>query len=384
MTTTKTTTTTIKGRARRLSRLVLFATLTILLVVVVVVIIINVTKPTTSHDNVKQGVLFSVVAAAETLSAERQQQRQRQQDPPLIPTITIGVDVHGLPVKLPLLGAGTWQYNDTVAYSSVCQALQAGYTLVDTAFGYHNQRGVGKDLKDCHTGKNRADLFVLTKVPGGLTEQETLAHMAQNLFALNVEFVDHVMVHYPADWDEQYASKQMRQAQWRALEQIYYAGKARSIGVSHYCPQHLNDIMEIATVKPSINQVEYHVGSGDVDHVRDYCRQYGIAFMSFSPLCGPCKLQNPARDSLVSGSFVSNIAKRYNKTAAQVALRFIVQQALSMAENNTMAGVIPKSNSITHIKENMDIFAWSLTDDDMQLLHAAQQPQAEEGDCDVP
>ena len=299
-----------------------------------------------------------------------------------IPTITIGTDVHGWPVRLPLLGAGTWQYNDTTAYDSVCQALQTGYTLVDTAFGYRNQRGVGRALRNCYHGK-RGNLFLLTKVPGGLTQAETLAHMAQDLFALNVEFVDHVMLHFPADWDgTTMASKEIRQAQWQALEQIYYAGKARSIGVSHYCTRHLQDILEIATVMPSINQVEYHVGSGDIDHVRNYCRQQGIAFMSFSPLCGPCQLQNPQRDSLVTGTVVTDIGQRYNKTGAQVALRFIVQQALH--ENGTMAGVIPKSNNPAHIAANMDIFDWTLSDNDMELLLAAKQPAAQAGDCDVP
>ena len=140
--------------------------------------------------------------------------------------------------------------------------------------------------------------------------------------------------------------------------------------------------MEIATVKPSINQVEYHIGSGDVDNVRDYCRQHGIAFMSFSPLCGPCDLAHPERDSLVHGTFVTSIAQQYNKTAAQVALRFIVQQAL--AENNTMAGVIPKSNNPQHLQQNLDIFDFVLSDADMQKLHQATQPAAEEGDCAVP
>ena len=115
--------------------------------------------------------------------------------------------------------------------------------------------------------------------------------------------------------------------------------------------------------------------------LKDFCRRHGIAFMSFSPLCGPCQLASPG-DSLITGDLTTGIGRRYNKTGAQVALRFIVQQAL--AENGTMAGVIPKSNNPVHVAQNRDIFGWTLSDDDMQTLHAAQQPAAEAGDCDVP
>ena len=102
----------------------------------------------------------------------------------------------------------------------------------------------------------------------------------------------------------------MRQEEWLALESIYKTGAVRSIGVSHYCSQHIDDILEVATVMPTVNQVEYHVGSGDVDHVMEKCRENKIWFMSFSPLCGPCHYK-PA-DSLIDGDLVTSIAEKYN------------------------------------------------------------------------
>lgn len=290
----------------------------------------------------------------------------------------IGVDVHGLPVVLPLVGAGTWQYNDTIAYQSLCKSFGAGYHLVDTALGYKNQKGVGKAIRDCWQGR-RQDLFVMTKVPGGLSGRETRAAHHQNMFELDLEYVDHLMVHYPADWEATKASKAHRQDEWRALEEIYYSGKARSIGVSHYCTQHIEDILEIATVPISVNQIEYHVGSQDVDTVIDTCTKNNITFMPFSPLCGPCEFQ--PEDSLISGQLVSSIGKQYNKTGSQVALRFIVQQALE--PGNPMGAVIPKSNNIDHIKSNMDLFDFELSTSDMSKLRQATQPAAEKGDCDV-
>jgi diketogulonate reductase-like aldo/keto reductase len=296
-----------------------------------------------------------------------------------IPAKKIGIDVHGLAVMMPLVGAGTWQYNDTIAYQSLCKAFSAGITFVDTAFGYGNQKGVGKAIRDCYQGK-REDLFVMTKIPGGLHRGQVHAAHHQNMFDLNLEYVDHLMTHFPSDWDEKVASKEARQEEWRALEEIYYTGKARSIGVSHYCPRHLADILEIATVPPSVNQVEYHVGSGDVDGVMDTCQQHNVTFMSFSPLCGPCQYEG--KDSLINGDLVSDIASKHGVTGAQVSLRFIVQQALQ--EGSPVGGVIPKSNNLQHIKSNMDLFSFALTDGEMKRLHSATEPKAEVGDCDVP
>jgi len=328
-----------------------------------------------------QGVLLATAAAATAVGL----QRAPRTTPPsnnntTIPVRRIGFDVHGLPVDMPLVGAGTWQYNDTVAYQSLCQAFSAGITFVDTALGYGNQNGVGKAIRDCYQGR-RDDLFVMTKVPGGLTFMETLGSHHQNMFELNLEYVDHLMVHFPADWELLKASKEMRQEEWRALEEIWYTGKARSIGVSHYCTQHIADILEIATVPISVNQVEYHVGSQDVDNVMETCRQHNITFMSFSPLCGPCKIDDP-KDSLITGELVTTIGKKYGVSGSQVSLRFIVQQALQ--EDSFIGGVIPKSNNLDHIRQNLDIFSFELSDDDMQLLHEATKPEAEGGDCDVP
>ena len=295
-----------------------------------------------------------------------------------IQSITIGIDVDGLAVEMPLLGAGTWQYNDTIAYQSVCQAFEAGYTFVDTAFGYGNQKGVGLAIRDCWKG-TREQLFVMTKIPGGLNSSQVYAAHQQNLMLLGLDYVDHLMTHFPADWAATKASPKSRQQEWLALEKLYESGQARSIGISHYCPRHIDDILEVATVKPSINQVEYHVGSQDIDGVIEKCEQEGIYFMSFSPLCGPCQYE--PQDSLISGTLVSEIGKNYDKSGSQVSLRFIVQQAL---QGKHAGGVIPKSNTMKHIRSNMEIFDFKLSENDMARLQAATKPQAEAGDCNVP
>jgi diketogulonate reductase-like aldo/keto reductase len=298
-----------------------------------------------------------------------------------IPNITIGYDVFGKSVYMPLIGAGTWQYNDTIAYQSVCQAFEAGYTMVDTAFGYGNERGIGMAIQDCWKHP-RSELFVMTKIPGGLSTDQVSAAHKQNLMLLGLKYVDHLMTHFPSDWQATNASPQARQEEWLALEQIYFSGQARTIGISHYCSQHIYDVLEVATVVPTINQVEYHVGSQDVDNVIETCQKEGITFMSFSPLCGPCANNIPPEDSLLTGKLVSEIGAKYGKVGSQVSLRFIVQQALS--GKSLMGGVIPKSNNMTHIKSNLDIFNFELSDIDMARLHAAVKPSAEPGDCSIP
>jgi 2,5-diketo-D-gluconate reductase A len=308
--------------------------------------------------------------AAVSASSIRQSEETKND---AIPTITIGFDVHGDPVDMPLVGAGTWQYNDTMAYQSLCAAFSVGYNFVDTAFGYHNEDGVGKAIRDCWE-KPREELFVMTKIPGGLNTQQVYAAHKQNLMQLGLDYVDHLMVHFPADWNEEHASPELRQEGWLSLEKIYKSGEARSIGISHYCRQHIHDIIDVATVLPSINQVEYHVGSQDIDNVRETCKVYGITFMSFSPLCGPCKYE--AEDSLINGNLVTEIASHYKDVSgSQVALRYIAQQGIP---------VIPKSHSKEHLASNFDIFGFELSDEDMQQLAAATQPAAEGGDCDVP
>jgi diketogulonate reductase-like aldo/keto reductase len=229
--------------------------------------------------------------------------------------------------------------------------------------------------------------IIRTKIPGGLTHQQALGAHHQNMFELNLEYVDHLMIHYPADWGAtpEASNKARRQEEWQALEDISYSGKARSIGISHYCTSHISDIMEIATVTPSINQVEYHVGSQDVDSVMDTCRQYGITFISFSPLCGPCQYQDEKRDSLINGNLVTEIGKKHGVSGSQVSLRFIVQQALEEDDDSSVMGaVIPKSNNMEHIRSNMDLFSFQLDDDDMDRLRKATKPEAEGGDCNVP
>jgi len=275
-------------------------------------------------------------------------------------------------VEMPLVGIGTWLYNSTVARAAVSEALKMGYTHIDTALGYENQVGVGAAITYALGAGTiaRKDLFVVSKIPGGLNSTSTAAALALSLEQLFPGdpggYVDLMLTHFPATWSGE-GGKKVRQEEWRALEAFVRAGKARAIGISHYCRRHLDDILEIATIHPAVNQVQYHVGmgtaGGNATDDMAYMRSKGVTFEGFSPLCGPCG--GTAAKELITGSLVTSIGQKYNKTGAQVALKWQVQNGIP---------VIPKTANPAHMRQNIDLFEWTLSGEDMHSLTQATVP----------
>lgn len=263
-------------------------------------------------------------------------------------------------VLLPMVGIGTWQYNSTVAEAAVSTAFGLGYRHADTAVVYKNHLGVGAALRK--SGLSRDQYFVTSKVPGGLNASATRAALDQALVDLGLDHVDLMLVHWPAP-----DGKAAVQEQWLALERWAKLGKARAVGVSHHCKTQLDWVLEVATVPVALNQNQYHIGMAlDMQprlHDKAYCESKGVVYMSYSSLCGPC----PAPDNmeLVTGNLVTSIGKKYNKTGAQVSLRWLVQQGIP---------VIPKTGNPTHLQENFDLFDFELSGKDMKALSRAVTP----------
>mmetsp|Transcript_79799 Transcript_79799/g.258495 ORF Transcript_79799/g.258495 Transcript_79799/m.258495 type:complete len:323 (+) Transcript_79799:77-1045(+) len=283
-------------------------------------------------------------------------------------------------VAMPMIGVGTWQYNTSVAQHTVSTAFGLGFRHVDTALVYQNQLGVGAAL--AATGLQRKEYFVTTKIPGGLNASATAAAADQCLSELKLDYVDLMLIHFPASFEGQ-GGAAMRKEEWLALEKWAKSGKARAIGVSHYCRAQLDDVLSVSTVPVALNQVEYHVGMGsagtEATDDKEYCQSKGIVYMSFSTLCGPCP--KPGNTELVSGQLVTQIGRAHNKSGAQVALRWAVQQGIP---------VIPKSATEEHLKADFDIFDFQLTEEEMQKLTAAKTPAVAgggdgrtSGDCKV-
>ena len=166
--------------------------------------------------------------------------------PPTYPTVPMS-GIAG-PMEMPMIGLGTWQYNSSVALEAVSTSFAVGYRHVDTALGYGNQEGVGAAL--ARQNLARDEYFVTSKIPGGLNASATTAALEQSLEQLRLDYVDLMLLHWPG------SGATSRQEQWLALEAWAKQGKARAIGISHYCRHHLDSILSVATLPVALNQVQ--------------------------------------------------------------------------------------------------------------------------------
>jgi diketogulonate reductase-like aldo/keto reductase len=292
----------------------------------------------------------------------------------IIPTLEIAPGVH-----MPMLGLGTgppYSANDT--YSAAMNALQKfGYTAIDTAHNYKNQPAIAKAIRD--SGVAREKVFITSKVPGSMSYQDTLATNELSLTELNTTYIDLMLVHFPCPsqpYNESKGSKKLRQVQWKAMEDFHRAGKARAIGVSHHCQRHMEDIMEVATVPIAANQVEYHVGMHGGADSQAWMAENNITLLSYLPLCGQCDGSDGFK--LINGTMVTNIGKKYGKSGAQVSIRWLIQSGVP---------AIPRSRNPAYTKEDIDVFSWTLSANDMATLNVAARPLPADGpkaDCGIP
>ncbi|MBX9958329.1 aldo/keto reductase [Peribacillus simplex] len=246
-------------------------------------------------------------------------------------------------VKMPQLGFGVFKVkngNETV--ESVKKAIEVGYRAIDTAAIYENEEGVGQAIREC--GVPREELFITSKVWN--TEQgyeTTLKAFEDSLNRLGLEYLDLYLIHWPG--------KDKYLETWRALEKLYKDGKVKSIGVSNFHVHHLENLLANSEVKPVVNQIELHPLLTQVE-IRDYCAKHEIKVESWSPL---------GRGNLLEEPTINHIAKKHGKSSAQVLIRWHLQHDLV---------VIPKSITPSRIKENAQVFDFSLSLNEMNQIDA--------------
>ena len=250
-------------------------------------------------------------------------------------------------VEMPMLGFGTYQVTDPEeCKNSVLTAIRAGYRLIDTAVAYGNEEAVGAGIKAAIEEGivKREELFITTKMWFRAFETEDCRNaMEESLKKLGLTYIDMVLLHWP--YGNVYTA-------WRVLEEYYEAGKIKAIGVSNMEADRLIDLITFNKVKPALNQIETHLYCQRREE-KTWLQKYEVAHQAYAPLG-----QGRANE-MFSEDTVKGIAAKYGKTPAQVLLRFLIQSDVA---------VIPKSVHEERIRENIDIFDFELTSDDVDAL----------------
>lgn len=246
-------------------------------------------------------------------------------------------------VEMPILGYGVYQVTPEECERCVADALSVGYRSIDTAQAYFNEQQVGDAI--CKSGIAREEIFLTTKVwITNAGEERAARSIDESLRKLQTDYVDLLLIHQP--FGDYYGT-------WRAMEATYKAGKARAIGVSNFYPDRFIDLAEHVEIKPMVNQVETHVFNQQ-RKAQEIMERYGTRIMSWGPFA-------EGRNNLFTNPVLVGIGKKYGKSSAQVALRYLIQRDVI---------VIPKSTHIERMRQNMEVFDFALADDDMAAIAA--------------
>jgi diketogulonate reductase-like aldo/keto reductase len=243
-------------------------------------------------------------------------------------------------VSMPLLGLGVYDMYQKEAEQAVLWALELGYRLIDTAAMYHNETEIGNAVRT--SGVNRSELFITTKVNN--TDQgfdETLRAFDVSQEKLQTDYIDLYLVHWPL--------RETRKDTWKALERLYSEGRVRAIGVANYLIPFLEELETDATVVPVVNQVEFSPYLF-LEDLLDHCKKKNIQLQAYTPLVRGQRMDDPRLQAL---------AKKYEKTPAQMILRWAIQHGVS---------TIPKSANQARLKENFGIFDFEISADDLRAM----------------
>ena len=253
-------------------------------------------------------------------------------------------------IKVPILGFGVFQITDLEeCENSVIEAIKSGYRLIDTAASYKNEVAVGNAIKKC--GVPREELFITTKVwVEDVTYEKTKKAFYKSLEKLQLDYLDMYLIHQP--YNDVFGA-------WRAMEELYEEGKIRAIGVCNFSPDRLVDLSINSKIKPAINQIETHPFCQQIEPHK-ILKDENIQHQSWGPFA-------EGKEGIFENELLKSIGKKYNKSIAQVILKWLIQRDIV---------AIPKSVKIERMVENINIFDFELSDEDMSKIATLDKNQS--------
>lgn len=267
-----------------------------------------------------------------------------------IPEITLNDET-----KIPALGFGTYKLNGSAGVSVMVEAIRSGYRLLDSAFKYENEGAVGEAVRRC--GIPREQLLITSKLPGlRHTYDQALYTVEESLYRAGLDYYDFYLIHWPNPSQDLYPQA------WKALIEARRLGLVRSIGVSNFLPEHIERLVENSGVVPSVNQIELHPYFPQCEQ-REWHSRYGIITQSWSPL--------GRANEILQEPVITAAAQKHGKTVPQVILRWHVQLG---------AVAIPKSSSAERLTENINIFDFELSAEEMAGISALGRPDGRRKD----
>lgn len=255
-------------------------------------------------------------------------------------------------VTIPCIGYGTYKAADTNSCDIIATAAKAGYRFFDTASFYGTETFLAEALKQADLPRN--EVFITSKVwKAEMGYNETLEAFERTLKNLDTDYLDLYLIHWPrytldGEW------KQTCIDTWKAMEELYEAGRVRAIGLSNFLPHHMDVILDNCNIKPMVNQLEVHPGYTQEAAIR-YCQERDILVQAWSPL---------GRQRVLEEPLLIELAAKYDVTPAQICLRFLLQRGINP---------IPKASSFERMRNNMDIFDFSITTEDMHRINTLPQ-----------
>lgn len=246
--------------------------------------------------------------------------------------------------KIPSIGFGTSLITGNECVKNIEVAIEVGYRHIDTAAAYKNEVEIGQAIEASRI--KREELFITSKVwKDSMGYENTIKSFENTLKNLKLKYVDLFLIHWPKNKDDK-----LNIETWRALEKLYKEGKAKNIGVSNFLKKHLEELLDNSEILPAVNQIEFHPGLIRKETI-DFCKQNRIVVEAWAPL---------GKGKMLNNETLIKIAQKYNKSVAQICLKWCLQNEVIP---------LPKSKNKERMKQNLDIFDFKITNEDMDTIN---------------